>query len=120
MPLLPLSLQFEGGEVVTANGLIDSGSTVNVLPFELGSKLGAIWESQTTRVSLTGNLGGHEARALILKVTVGDFAAARMAFAWTKATNIPLILGQINFFHEFDVCFHRTRLVFEVKPAMKT
>ena len=26
--------------------------------------------------------------------------------------NIPLILGQINFFLEFDVCFYRSKLEF--------
>jgi hypothetical protein len=39
-----------------------------------------------------------------------------LAFAWTQASNIPLILGQANFFLEFDVCFSRVRSEFEVRP----
>jgi len=27
--------------------------------------------------------------------------------------------GQVNFFEEFDVCFHRARRQFEVEPARK-
>ncbi len=31
--------------------------------------------------------------------------------------DIPLILGQTNFFMEFDVCFYRSKLEFEIKPT---
>jgi hypothetical protein len=30
--------------------------------------------------------------------------------------NAPLILGQTNFFMEFDVSFYRSQLEFEIKP----
>ncbi len=39
-----------------------------------------------------------------------------LAFAWTQATNVPLILGQANFFFEFEVCFFRARSEFEIRP----
>ncbi len=29
---------------------------------------------------------------------------------------VPLLLGQANFFIEFDVCFYRSQKVFEVTP----
>ncbi|BAZ09747.1 hypothetical protein NIES4071_15570 [Calothrix sp. NIES-4071] len=29
---------------------------------------------------------------------------------------LPLILGQANFFMEFDVCFYRSQKLFEVTP----
>lgn len=32
-----------------------------------------------------------------------------LAFAWTKAAGVPLILGQVNFVQIFDVCFYRSR-----------
>jgi hypothetical protein len=41
---------------------------------------------------------------------------ARLVFAWTRADNIPVILGQINFFLTFDVCFFRGESIFEVRP----
>ncbi|CDM93534.1 hypothetical protein SPLC1_S050450 [Arthrospira platensis C1] len=39
-----------------------------------------------------------------------------MVFAWTKNLDTSLILGQTNFFMEFEVCFYRSRMEFEVKP----
>jgi hypothetical protein len=37
------------------------------------------------------------------------------AFAWSQAENVPLILGQVNFFLKFDVSFYRTQLAFDVR-----
>lgn len=28
----------------------------------------------------------------------------------------PLLLGRMNFFLEFDVCFYRSQLAFEIRP----
>ncbi len=113
LPLLPLVLRLQE-QSVAASGLLDSGATVNVLPYALGLQLGAVWEQQTVRVRLGGNLANHEARALLLSAVVGDFELVRLAFAWTRAENVPLILGQINFFAEFDICFFRAQQAFEV------
>ena len=119
MPLLPLEMQMGSGEAISVHGLPDSGATVNVLPYTLGLRLGAVWEAQTTRVSLAGNLAAQEARALLLHVRVAEFPPVSLVFAWTRADNIPLLLGQVNFFQEFDVCFHRARFQFEVELARK-
>jgi len=119
MPLVPLQLRFKNGEPVEAHGLLDSGATVNVLPYGLGARLGAVWEAQTTRVTLAGNLAAQEARALLVQARVGEFAPVALVFAWTRAENVPLLLGQVNFFEEFDVCFHRSRRQFELEPARK-
>ena len=115
LPYLPLSLTSQG-RTISALALIDTGSTVNVLPYDAGLQLGATWEQQATPVRLTGNLSGQEARVLILTGSVGKFPPVRLAFAWTKANAIPVILGQINFLLEFDVCFFRARSMFEIKP----
>ena len=96
-------------------GLVDSGAAINVLPYDLGLQLGAVWEQQTTTVRLTGNLAATEARGLVVFANVGHFPPVKLAMAWTQARTIPLILGQVNFFLEFDVCFFRSRAVFEVK-----
>ncbi|MEQ9621586.1 MAG: hypothetical protein RLO37_06490 [Coleofasciculus chthonoplastes F1-TOW-03] len=42
--------------------------------------------------------------------------STELLFAWVQRPNTPLILGQTNFFLEFDVCFYRSKLEFEVKP----
>ena len=77
--------------------MLDTGATVNVLPYLLGIELGCIWERQTTTLNLTGNLAQYEARVLLLQVTIAQFEPVRLVFAWTKSVQVPLILGQVNF-----------------------
>ncbi len=38
-------------------GLVDSGATVNVLPYELGFQLGGVWDDRKAIIQLAGNLG---------------------------------------------------------------
>jgi hypothetical protein len=112
--MLPLTLI--GRESVATSGLVDSGSTVNVLPYALGLQLGFEWDQQTQSVELSGNLAAVEARVVVLTAVVGSFPPVRLALAWARTDTISLILGQVNFFLEFDVCFFRSRAVFEVQP----
>ena len=95
--------------------IVDSGAAINVLPYDLGLQLGAVWEQQTTPVQLTGNLAEAEARGLVVMANVGHFPPVKLVVAWSQARMIPLILGQVNFFMGFDICFFRSRSVFEVK-----
>ncbi|BDA68520.1 hypothetical protein CAL7716_026860 [Calothrix sp. PCC 7716] len=118
MPYLPLTLAYNNRSV-QAMGLLDTGASVNVLPYDIGLQLGAVWEEQTTSVMLTGNLAGFQARGLIVTATVDIFAPVLLAFAWTESREAPLILGHMNFFTEFDVCFYRSDLTFELRPRRK-
>jgi hypothetical protein len=70
-PFLPLTLV--GATSVSVSGLLDTGATVNVLPYAVGEQLGAVWEQQTTPVTLSGNLATCEARAVIEKVGVNSW-----------------------------------------------
>jgi hypothetical protein len=115
MPYLPLTLSLNG-QSLNAEGLLDTGASVNVLPYELGLQLGLIWEDETLSVLLAGNLARFKARAVIVDAQVSSFPTVNLAFAWTQAADVPLILGQANFFFEFDVCFFRARSEFEVCP----
>ena len=115
LPYLPLELTL-GTQTIRVEGLVDSGSTINVLPYDFGVQLGAVWEQQTIPVQLTGNLAREEARALIVSARIRGFAPVRLAFAWTRLNSVPVILGQVNFFLEFDVCLFRSRGIFEVRP----
>lgn len=114
-PDLPITLTYRNRSAMVS-GLLDTGAAVNVLPHQVGVDLGAVWEQQATPVRLTGNLAQLEARALVLTAAVGRFEPVRLVFAWTLATDVPLLLGQVNFFMEFDVCFYRSRLLFEIRP----
>lgn len=114
-PLLPLALTY-GRDTVATIGLLDTGADINVLPYALGLQLGAYWDAQKAVPDLSGNLGRHEARGLILTAQIGSFPPCRLAFACTYAEGVPLILGQVNFFLEYDVCFFRSRQTFELRP----
>ncbi len=116
-PMLPLTLV--ATRRVTVPGLLDTGAAVNVLPYTTGVELGFDWDQQSTSVQLSGNLAIVDARAVIVTVVVGTFAPVRLAFAWANVDSVPVILGQVNFFMEFDVCFFRSRRVFEVRPAQR-
>lgn len=117
-PMLQLTLV--GARTVAVTGLLDTGAAINVLPYTVGVELGFVWERQTTSVKLSGNLSIVDARAVLVSGVVGTFAPVRLAFAWTRVDTVPVILGQINFFLEFDVCFFRSRQHFEIRPAQRT
>ncbi|MFM7425566.1 MAG: hypothetical protein ACKO7W_11325 [Elainella sp.] len=110
---LPITLEYQN-QALQLSGLLDTGASVNVLPYEIGRSLGAIWEHQRLIIPLGGNLARYEARAIVVSAKVADFAAVDLAFAWTIASDAPLILGQVNFFQMFNVCFYRADLEFEV------
>jgi hypothetical protein len=118
LPTIPIILG-HADRSISVNALLDSGATVNVLPYEMGIQLGAIWEEQTIRLPLAGNLAKAEARGLFLNLRVGNLEAVRLAFAWTNSSQVPLILGQTNFFQEFDVCFQRSRYTIEITRLNK-
>ena len=94
---MPLVLHY-GDQQLEVAGLVDSGATVNVLPYEAGLRLGAIWEDAKAILRLAGTLGNQPAMPVFVMAEIGEFALTRLAFAWVKSPNAPLILGQTNFF----------------------
>lgn len=119
LPYIPLTLT-NGQVTVALTGLLDTGATVNVLPYPVGLQLGLIWERQTTSIQLTGNLAQAPARAVVLSATITPFPSVRLAFAWTQLDAVPIILGQVNFFLEFDVCFFRAQSIVEIRPKQNS
>lgn len=117
LPRLPLFLHREA-QRVEAVGLVDSGATVNVLPYELGLQLGGVWDDRRAIIQLAGNLSNQPAMPFAAIIQIGEFPTTELVFAWVRSPNAPLILGQTNFFLEFDVCFYRSKLEFEVNPKL--
>jgi hypothetical protein len=115
MPYLPLTLS-NGNKSLEVMALLDTGASVNVLPYQIGLELGAVWQEQTVPITLSGNLADNEARGLVVSGKVANFSPLLLAFAWTQSRNAPIILGHMNFFAEFNVCFYRHELAFEVSP----
>lgn len=118
MPYLPLTLTNESRSVEVM-ALLDTGASVNVLPYEIGVQLGAAWEKQTVQIPLSGNLAHNEARGLVLSGSVAQYSPVLLAFAWTQSRDTPVILGHMNFFAEFNACFYRHELAFEIRPRKK-
>jgi len=112
--MLPLTL--ESIQRVGVSALLDTGAAVNVLPFTIGTRLGFDWDRETIPVSLSGNLASADARVINLFGHVGSLSAVRLIFAWANTDAVPVILEQVNFFYEFDICFFRSRQVFEIRP----
>ena len=115
LPRIPLTLLYENRRVEVV-GLVDSGSTVNVLPYQVGLELGVAWDDRKANIRLAGSLGDQPAMPLIVTAQIGELAPTKLAFAWVKNASAPLILGQTNFFMEFEVCFYRSKLEFEINP----
>jgi xanthosine utilization system XapX-like protein len=113
LPRILITLSYAGLSI-SAHALLDTGSTVNLLPYDIGLQLGVVWEEQTVRLPLAGNLAKVEARGLFVHVQIGNLQPVRLAFAWAQTAQVPLILGQTNFFREFDVCFQRSRRMIEI------
>jgi hypothetical protein len=114
VPLLKLVLESQNQKPIEVSGLLDTSASVNVLPYQMGLDLGANWEQQNLSVSLGGNLTSVEARGIVLFATIANFPPRRLVFAWAKSNNVPLLLGQMNFFKEFDVCFYGSKLAFDI------
>jgi len=117
VPMLPCKLSAKHSLETMA--LLDTGAALNVLPNTIGIQLGYEWDKEHRPVTLTGNLASIEARVVVISVLVGKLQSVRLAFAWAKIDSIPIILGQVNFFLEFDVCFFRSRGLFEVRAKSK-
>ena len=113
LPRLPLLLRRETQSVEVV-GLVDSGATVNVLLYKVGLDLGGIWDDRRAIIQLAGNLGSQSAMPFSEIAYIGESPPTELVFAWIRSPNAPLILGQTNFFLEFDVCFYRSKSEFEI------
>ena len=96
LPQLPVTLSYRDQWVIT-QALLDTGATVNVMPYKTGEQLGAVWDESTDSIRMSGNLAQYEAKPLVVTAALGSFETVRLAFAWTRAENVPLIFGQVNF-----------------------
>ena len=115
LPRLPLILR-NNDQAIEVIGLVDSGATVNVLSYDIGTQPGGSWDDRKAIIRLAGNLGNQPAMPLFVMGEIEEFAPVQLAFAWVKTNQVPLILGQTNFFMEFGICFYRSKLEFEIQP----
>jgi len=114
--LMPYASAILGSSTTSCDaiGLVDSGASVNVLPYQIGRELGLDWASQRTAMRLSGNLADGDARAVKLSVAIATLRPIDLVFAWSSRDDVPMIFGQTNFFIAFDVCFFRSLGFFTV------
>lgn len=106
-PLLTFTL-IRSGNRVSITGLLDSGSDVSVISYRIGLQLRAVWEDQPQLSRLSGNLVKSQTRGLVLQAQIGNFDNVDLVFAWVDTDNVPVLLGQVNFFDAFNVHFRRS------------
>ncbi len=116
MPRLAVSLTYRQ-VAIDVVGLLDTGSTVNVLPYSAGLALKAVWEAQPVIPELSGSLKDIEVRALSVFAfhpQLTPTSPIQLVFAWAQSDRVPVIFGQMNFFLEFNVCFYRAQGAFDI------
>ena len=103
---------------ISRTALVDSGSTVNVLPYEDGLELGLSWEEQGVLLRDEGFLHGAPVYGVLLTIQLESYSPVTQAFAWTQKSRdeVRLILGQTNFFEYFEITFRGREKTFEILP----
>lgn len=111
-PMLPLMLRANDRQH-EATALVDSGADVNVLPWSAGVSLGFVWQPNKATIRVAGITQGA-AMPVLLSADFGNVQGTTLAFAWCQTDAVPLVLGQTNFFMEFDICFFKSRSEFQI------
>ena len=116
MPLLDIQLA-NGSHSLRVSALVDSGAALNILPFDIGIELGLVWETQTFPIDLGGTLTGSQAYAVLLNGQIADLQPRQLAFAWIDklSSDVRPLLGQVNFFQEFDIHFYGNQQLFGIE-----
>ena len=117
MPLIDIQLT-NGSNNLIASALVDSGAALNILSFDTGIELGLVWEDQTFPIDLGGVLTGSQAYAVLLEAQITNMQPIQLAFAWVNrpSPEVRTLLGQVNFFQEFDIHFYGNQQFFDVEP----
>jgi hypothetical protein len=119
IPLVSIQLAYDA-TTITVPAVVDSGSALNILPRDIGLSLNLDWDNQTYPLDLGGILSGTQAYAVLLQAKIEPFPPLKLAFAWINkpSTEVRVLLGQVNFFQEYDVHFYGHQKAFEI--ALKT
>lgn len=112
--VLPFRID-RGSISANLNGIVDSGATFSVLPYDIGLRFGLDWNAQPTQVLIGGALR-LPAKLVLFDGTVGPFPMVPLMFAWVQVNTVPVLLGMTNFLIEFDVCLFRMKREFHVQP----
>ena len=117
LPFVDITLSSNNQSIVRS-ALVDSGSTINILPYEDGLDLGLSWDEQRVLLKDEGFLQGMPVYAVLLTGKLSTFPPVKLAFAWTRKSReeIRLIIGQTNFFEHFEISFQGRDKTFTIFP----
>lgn len=117
MPLIDIQLSY-GSKKLVVPALVDSGAALNILPFDIGTELGLLWDAQTFPIDLSGVITDSQAYAVLLEAQITSMQSTQLAFAWVNklSSQVRTLLGQVNFFQEFDIHFYANQQFFDVEP----
>lgn len=106
MPFVSLTLSYQDRSI-EVSALVDSGASVSVLPYDVGLELGLNWEAQKVPAPLWVNVKDAQAWGVVVTGRINPFPQFPLVFAWTRKTSqeVPILLGQTNFFQTFKVLF---------------
>jgi hypothetical protein len=116
MPLVEVHLS-NGDRSLKTSALIDSGSALNILPYDIGLRLGLEWDKQTIPLHVNGLLQ-EPGFFVTCQATIDDFSPIKLLFVWIKRSSqeIRLIFGQMNFFLQYRVTFDGRQGNFGLAP----
>ncbi len=114
-PYLPLKLRSSVAEQDVV-ALVDSGAGISMMPYSVGLQLGGDWNALAHSMPVRGGAGPVSGKLFSAEGIVAGLPAVSLIFSWVATDDWPMILGQINFFHEFDILFSRSKSFFELTP----
>lgn len=114
-PVLPFRAE-RNGIIADLQGVVDSGAMVSVLPYDVGARFGVAWSSLAYSTTIGGVAGSVPAKLLPLDTTVAPFPPIPLVYAWAQSNTVPLVLGHVDFFGSFEVCFFADKGIFHVRP----
>lgn len=88
---------------------VDSGADISLIPKSVGDVLGLTVEKNDERRELKG-IGDYGTPIIIkkIKMKVGE-KVFDSRIAWALSEEVPLILGRLDIFQVFDVCFKQNK-----------
>lgn len=103
-PLAEVTLINEDREV-TQWMYADSGADISLIPYSVGKLLKFILKPDD-EIKEIGGIGGGKVSVVVRKITLKIGSKEfRSRIAWCLSEDVPLILGRLDVFDVFKVCF---------------
>ena len=98
-----------GNKEILESVYVDSGADVSLMPKSVGDALGFTIEKSDNIIEIKG-VGERGIPVVLkkLKMKIGEtFIETRIA--WALIEEVPLLLGRVDVFNFFDICFKKNK-----------